>query len=127
MRYPERAWYMTGERTSVYLAADLAAAVKASGQPLAELIRRGLTAGTAEAAPSAKNTLITSSPLAALPDGEPSSGSLCMGPGCFQRDTRKYGLRELPLCTACAAALQGQTYKRDLPPGAARAIRRGAA
>jgi hypothetical protein len=32
---------MPGERTSVYLAADLAAAVKASGQPLAELIRLG--------------------------------------------------------------------------------------
>jgi hypothetical protein len=39
-----------GERTSVYLGADLAAAVKASGQPLVELIRRGLTAGTAEVA-----------------------------------------------------------------------------
>ena len=37
---------MPGERTSVSLATDLAAAVKASGQPLAELIRRGLTAGT---------------------------------------------------------------------------------
>ena len=38
---PERVWYMPGERTSVYLAADLAAAVKAAGQPLAELGRRG--------------------------------------------------------------------------------------
>ena len=32
---------MAGERTSVYLTADLAKAVKASGVPLAELIRRG--------------------------------------------------------------------------------------
>ncbi len=116
-----------GQRSSVYLADDLAAAVKASGTPLAELIRRGLTAGTAEVAPPAKNTLITSPSLAALPDGEPSHGALCMGPGCFQRDTRTYGLRKLPLCTACAAALQGQVYQRELPPGAARALRRSAA
>ena len=39
---------MPAERTSVYLAADLAAAVKASGQPLAELVRRGLAVGTVE-------------------------------------------------------------------------------
>lgn len=84
---------MPGERTSVYLAADLAAAVKASGQPLAELIRRGLAAGTAETAqPSASSPASPS--LGALPDGDPSHGVLCMGPGCFQRDTRKYGLRQ---------------------------------
>ena len=35
---------MPRERTSIYLAADLAAAVKASGIPLAELVRRGLDA-----------------------------------------------------------------------------------
>ena len=35
---------MPGERTSIYLTADLAAAVKASGTPLAELVRRGLAA-----------------------------------------------------------------------------------
>jgi hypothetical protein len=64
---------------------------------------------------------------AALPDGEPSHGTLCMGPGCFQRDTRRYGLRRLPLCTACAAALQGQAYQREAPPGAARTLRRGTA
>ena len=120
---------MPGERISVYLSTDLAAAVKASGTPLAELIRRGLTAGTAEVAPSAKNTLITSSssPLAVLPDGEPSHGALCMGPGCFQRHTRTYGLRGLPLCTACAAALRGEVYQREPPPSAARIMRRGAA
>jgi hypothetical protein len=50
-----------------------------------------------------------------------------MGPGCFQRDTRTYGLRKLPLCAACAAALQGHTYQRELPPGTERLVRRGAA
>ena len=50
-----------------------------------------------------------------------------MAPGCFQRDTRTYGLRKLPLCTACAAALTGHTYWRELPPGAERITRRGAA
>jgi hypothetical protein len=33
-----------GKRTSVYLTDELAAAVKASGVPLAELVRRGLAA-----------------------------------------------------------------------------------
>ena len=115
-----------GTRTSVYLDDDLKAAVKASDVPLAEVIRRGLAAGTAAAAqPPAQSPASTS--LAALPDGEPGNGAVCMTPTCWQRDTRKYGLRSLPLCTACAAALQGQTYRRDTPPGAARAIRRCAA
>jgi hypothetical protein len=48
----------TGERTSVYLAADLAAAVKASAQPLAELIRRGLSAGTAQVAQPGTNNMV---------------------------------------------------------------------
>jgi hypothetical protein len=38
---------MPGERTIVYLTAALAAAVKASGILLAELISRGLAAGAA--------------------------------------------------------------------------------
>jgi hypothetical protein len=99
----------SGERTSVYLAADLAAAVKASDQTLAELIRRGLAAGTAAAR------------------SEPSPGVACMGPGCWQRDTSRFGLRKLPLCTACAAALQGRIHQREIPPSAARLMRRGAA
>ena len=33
-------------------------------------------------------------------------------PGCWQRDTRKYGLRSLPLCPARAAALAGEVYQR---------------
>jgi hypothetical protein len=59
--------------------------------------------------------------------GEPSPGVVCMGPGCWQRDTRKYGLRSLPLCPACAAALRGEVYQRQIPPSAARLMRRGAA
>ena len=47
--------------------------------------------------------------------------------GCWNRDTARYGLRNLDLCHACAAALQGHTYQRDIPPGAARLIRRGTA
>jgi len=65
--------------------------------------------------------------VTAMSPGEPSPGTLCTGPGCFQRDTRRYRLRELPLCTACAAALTSETDKRQIPPGAARALRRGAA
>ena len=49
-------------------------------------------------------------------------------PARWNRDTGRYGLRRLVLCTACAAAPQGQDYKREmLPESAARAIRRGAA
>jgi hypothetical protein len=51
--------------------------------------------------------------------------------GCYagqrNRGTGRYGLCRLVLCTACAAALQGQDYKREVSESAARAIRRGAA
>jgi hypothetical protein len=40
--------------------------------------------------------------LGALPDGEPGNGSVCATPGCWQRDTRKFGLRQLPLCLPAA-------------------------
>ena len=86
---------MPGERTSVYLAADLAAAVKASGATLAELIRRGLAIATAEAAPPAPSP--SASSLATIPGGKPSPGVVCMGPGCWQRDTARYGLGRLVL------------------------------
>ena len=119
---------MPGERTSVYLAADLAGAVKASGIPLAELVRRGLNTGTAETPqPSGPGPAV--SPLGAISDlghGEPSPGIVCAGFGCWQRNTSRYGLRKLPLCPACAAALEGRTYQRQIPPGAAR-LMRGAA
>ena len=48
-------------------------------------------------------------------------------PARWNRDTGRYGLRRLVLFTACAAALQGQDYKREVPESAACAIRRGAA
>jgi hypothetical protein len=62
-----------------------------------------------------------------LPAGEPCPGTVCSGPGCWQRDTSRYGLRRLVLCTSCAAALQGREHQRELPPSAARLARRGAA
>jgi pyruvate dehydrogenase E2 component (dihydrolipoyllysine-residue acetyltransferase) len=65
-------WYM-GQRTSVYLDDDLHAAVKASGVPLAELIRRGLgTTAPAQAQPPAPAA--PAGPLA-LPPGEPCPAS----------------------------------------------------
>ena len=88
---------------------------------LQRLIDRELAGQTATPAPAATPS------LAAIADGEPSHGAICMTPGCWQRDTRKYGLRSLPLCQACAAALRGQTYQREIPPSARRIIRRGAA
>ena len=47
-------------------------------------------------------------------------------PARWNRDTGRYGLRRLVLCTACAAALQGQDYKREVPESGTR-HRRGAA
>jgi len=65
--------------------------------------------------------------LTAVSPGEPSHGTICMTPGCWQRDTSRFGLRQVPLCPACRAALEGRTHQRDLSPSAARLIRRGAA
>ena len=84
------------------------------------LIDRELTGQTATPGPASPS-------LAAFPDSEPSPGVVCMGPGCWQRDTSRFGLRKLPLCPACRAALEGRTYQRETPPGAARLMRRGAA
>ena len=65
-------------------------------------------------------------PSVTLPAGEPSPGVLCMGPGCLERSTARYGLRRMPLCPACRAALEGRTYQREVPESTARAVRRGA-
>lgn len=70
---------MAGERTRVYLAADLAASVKASGVPLAELVRRGLAACTAPAQAGAQTAADRSdSPaaasLAAIPPASHAPG-----------------------------------------------------
>jgi hypothetical protein len=92
------------------------------------LIDRELAGQSPAPAPAAaKDTLATSPSLAAIPDGEPSPGVMCMGPACFERSTSKFGLRRVALCPACRAALEGRTYKREIPPSAARIMRRGAA
>jgi hypothetical protein len=67
------------------------------------------------------------SSLAAIPDGEPSPGVACAGPGCWQRNTSRYGLRRVPLCPACRAALQGQPYEPPASLALARALRGNAA
>src|SRR5260370_16241975 len=72
-----------GQRSSVYLADGLAAGVKASGQPLAGLIRRGFTAGAGHGTQAAVDEAVTTSPPSALPPGEPSPGVLCMGSRCY--------------------------------------------
>jgi hypothetical protein len=69
----------------------------------------------------------TSAAALALPDSEPCPGVVCSGPGCWNRDTARYGLRRLVLCTACAAAIQGHEHKREMPASAVRLARRGAA
>jgi hypothetical protein len=88
------------------------------GAWVAGLIERELTNG---AAPTSR--------VAAIPGlghGEPSPGTLCMGPGCWQRSTRRYGARRLPLCDGCKAALTGEPLHREIPAAAAR-LMRGAA
>jgi hypothetical protein len=65
--------------------------------------------------------------VTAMGPGEPSPGVLCMRPGCLERSTARYGLRRMPLCPACRAALEGRTYQREIPPSAARIMRRSAA
>jgi hypothetical protein len=66
-------------------------------------------------------------PLDPIGPGEPIPAVACSAPSCWQRDAARYGLRRLVLCTACAAALQGQVHQRELPPGTEKLIRRGAA
>ena len=81
-----------GQRTSVYLDDDLHTAAKASGVPLAGFVRCGLATSTAPA----EAQVPAAAPLGTLDDGEPSPGVLCAGPGCFQRDIRKYGSASSP-------------------------------
>lgn len=102
-----------------YASGELTSPAEAASQLTAEVTSQP---GTADRpASQAAQALASAGP------GEPSPGVACAGPGCWQRDTRKYGLRKLPLCPACAAALQGHEYKREIPETAALAIRRGAA
>jgi hypothetical protein len=90
------------------------------------LIGRELVGPDPAAEPATALADFPAGPLV-LPSGEPCPGVACSGPGCWNRDTARYGLRRLVLCTACASALQGQTHKREVPETAARALRRGAA
>jgi hypothetical protein len=119
---------------------------KAEGASLGALMRAavqryasGQLTSTAEAASQVAATL-TSQPgpasqpasqaaaaIASIGQGEPSPGVACAGPGCWQRNTSRYGLRRLPLCPACRAALEGQGYKRKIPETATRAVCRGTA
>ena len=73
----------------------------------------------------------SSAPAAASPGtlgpGESSPGVACSAPGCWNRNTARYGLRRIPLCRACAAALTGKTYLRFAAPAQARAIKGTAA
>jgi uncharacterized membrane protein YccC len=67
-----------GTRTSVYLVPELAARVKDSGTPLAELIRRGLDAGEPEPAAAAleridKRLRAIENTLGRITDGQPES------------------------------------------------------
>jgi hypothetical protein len=90
------------------------------------LIGRELDGQAPAGEPAPADPASPAGPLA-LPRGEPCPGVACSGPGCWNRDTARHGLRRLALCTACAAALQGRVYKRAVPESAARALRRGAA
>jgi hypothetical protein len=93
------------------------------------LIERELLGGDGELVhhDDQTNPRSAASPLGAIPDSEPSGGAVCATPRCWQRDTRLFGLRKLPLCPACRAALEGRAYQRETPPGAARLIHHGVA
>ena len=99
-----------------YASGDLTSNAEPASQPHPELTSHAQAASQGTAAA-----------IAATGTGEPSPGVVCMGPGCWERNTRKYGVRSLPLCPACRAALEGRTHQREIPPGAARIMRRGAA
>src|SRR5690349_22572377 len=69
-----------------YASGDLTSNAQPASQPHPELTSHGKAAGHGTAAA-----------IAASGTGEPSPGVVCMGPGCWERNTRKYGLRQLPL------------------------------
>ena len=114
-----------------YLAALMRAAVQAyaTGRltSTAEPASQGTGTVTSQLGPVGHPASQGAAAIAATVNGEPSPGTACAGPGCWQRNTFRYGLRRLPLCPACGAALEGQDYRREIPESAARAIGRGAA
>jgi hypothetical protein len=78
---------------------------------IVRLIDRELDGQAPTPGPPAVDTLTTSPPLAALANGEPSPGVLCMGPGCWERNTSKYGLRQVPALPCLPGSL-----RRPHPP-----------
>ena len=113
------------------LAALLRAAVQAyaDGQltSTAESASQPAVGLTSQPAPGGLPASQAAAAIAITSDGEPSPGTACAGPGCWQRNTSRYGLRRVPLCPGCRAALEGKEYKREVPESATHAIRRGAA
>jgi len=117
------------------------ARAKPEGATLGALMRAAVQAYaaghlTSTAQPASQATVtLTSQPGPAsqrtaaltLPAGEPCPGTVCSGPGCWNRNTTRYGHRHLVLCTACAAALRGQEYKRETSPATVRLTCSGAA
>ena len=111
-----------GERTSVYLATDLRDAVKASGVPLAGLVRRGLAAGAGDLKQPAPCPAAPS--LAGIPECEPSRGAICIGPAAgnaIRRSTASARSRSAPpAAQPSKAALTSGTCPRVRRPHAPR-------
>ena len=91
---------------------------------LQRLIDRELAGQTATPAPAAPS-------LAVIADAEPSHGGICMTPGCWERNTRKYGLRQVrsapPATQPSRDTSIGGRYRHPphVPYAAARPDRRG--
>ena len=97
-----------------YASGDLTSSAQPASQPHPELTSHAQAASQGTAAA-----------IAATGTGEPSHGVVCMGPGCWQRDTRKYGLRQLPCAQPApppskAAPTSGR-YRRAPPASPRRA------
>ena len=104
-----------------YASGELASAAEPASQAAAKVTSQPASVGQPVSCQG------TAAAIASIGPGEPSPGAACAGPGCWQRNTSRYGLRRVPLCPACRAALQGQDYQREIPESAARAIRHGGA
>jgi hypothetical protein len=115
-----RLWYIgllgttikgVGKRTSVYLSDGLAAAVEASGVPLAELIRRGLAARTPgetreRAAPPHAIPTVTVTPMQPPLGQAPERGSMAPRPRCPHPGTRMIG----GWCRQCGVMVEPGGY-----------------
>lgn len=83
-----------------YLAGDLTVTAEPASHPVPSLTSHG--------EPGSRPA---SQPLGTA-GGIPSPGVACSAPTCWARDTSRYGLRQIPLCPADAAALAGLAYQR---------------